>query len=223
MNDLIESAWKCYRSIQGDFIVKPSIPILYFGDRDKYLKSSLRIVTVGLNPSKIEFPQKAIFSRFISAENINLELVDNNEESRIQYLNSLNSYFRIDPYKKWFKFYEKVLNGLDCSYYDINENTALHIDIFSVLATNPTWSECKIEYQAKLSVYGIDLWHKLILNLSPNIIILSIAHEHLKRIRFHKIQDWISISHEIIGIEKDYNIDLGIFEIQPHNKCLIFW
>ena len=36
--------------------VSPAIPILFFGDLDAYAKSQQRVLTVGLNPSRIEFP-----------------------------------------------------------------------------------------------------------------------------------------------------------------------
>jgi hypothetical protein len=36
-------------------VLKPSIPILYFGDLDAYHSSDLRVLTVGSNPSDTEF------------------------------------------------------------------------------------------------------------------------------------------------------------------------
>ena len=38
-------------------IVENSIPIIWFGNINKYLDSEKRILTVGLNPSNIEFPE----------------------------------------------------------------------------------------------------------------------------------------------------------------------
>lgn len=40
-------------------ITNPSIPVLYFGDLEVFKKSSIKIITVGLNPSHKEFPQYA--------------------------------------------------------------------------------------------------------------------------------------------------------------------
>ena len=44
-----------------DFVVKPSIPIVWFGDMDKYLTSTPRILTVGLNPSDQEFSDERFY------------------------------------------------------------------------------------------------------------------------------------------------------------------
>lgn len=45
--------------VRGEpFVVEPSIPILYFGDLRSYEDSSPRVVTVALNPSRKEFPER---------------------------------------------------------------------------------------------------------------------------------------------------------------------
>src|ERR1700674_3514038 len=65
INDLIREAWQVYRQFADQpFLVKPSIPILFFGDSNRYFSSELKVITVGLNPSRIEFPEKDRFSRF---------------------------------------------------------------------------------------------------------------------------------------------------------------
>jgi len=52
MKMLIEECWRIYKKHkEEDFIVKPSIPILFFGDSEKYFESELKVITVGLNPS----------------------------------------------------------------------------------------------------------------------------------------------------------------------------
>ncbi len=56
MDALIIDAWNEYYSFQQhDFVVKPSVPILFFGESNRYRQSKLRVITVGLNPSKSEF------------------------------------------------------------------------------------------------------------------------------------------------------------------------
>lgn len=122
-------------------ITNPSIPILYFGDYPSYNKSEIKIITVGLNPSHREFPIEDRFLRFRKAEknskNCNLTHLE------IQrFLDSLNDYYKDEPYSKWFGCFESMLNGLSASYYD-NEypNRVLHTDICSPLATDITWSK----------------------------------------------------------------------------------
>jgi hypothetical protein len=58
MDGLIEDAWRIYRRFEDNgVVVKPSLPILFFGNSDEYFASPIKIITVGLNPSRVEFPQ----------------------------------------------------------------------------------------------------------------------------------------------------------------------
>jgi hypothetical protein len=53
---------------------------------------------------------------------------------------ALDSYFRSAPYRRWFdQGFERVLNGLSATYYAGFPNAALHTDLLSPLATDPTW------------------------------------------------------------------------------------
>jgi putative ABC transport system substrate-binding protein len=123
LSHLAEEAWDLHRKFIGrPWLVTPSAPILFFGDLTAYQASPLRIATVGLNPSRLEFPVCSPFSRFPDAQS-----------GIPAYLSSLESYFRTAPYRTWFNSYEQALLGLDASYYGQKPNTALHTDIGSVL------------------------------------------------------------------------------------------
>ena len=156
-------------------VVTPSIPIMYFGDFEAYKKSSVRIVTVGLNPSNNEFQRNdrelPSFFRFPEWEKNN------------RYLETLNSYFETGKsYDDWFgKGYENVLNGMDASYYSINHksNRALHTDIFTPIATNPTWTKLGKETQIALSKEGFEIWKSLIEILNPHIILSALSQKDL--------------------------------------------
>ena len=55
---LYQRAIKHYREHEGNrWVVPDSIPIVYFGNLQSYLDSRTRIVTVGLNPSGVEFDE----------------------------------------------------------------------------------------------------------------------------------------------------------------------
>ena len=55
-NDLLKSSLDYYDTYKDlDFVIKPSLPVLYFGDIKSYLKSEYKVVTAALNPSDIEF------------------------------------------------------------------------------------------------------------------------------------------------------------------------
>ena len=94
--------------------------------------STLRVLTVGLNPSLQEFPADRPFSRFPLDEGTA-------GRGRDHYLYALSSYFRTDPYRAWFRAFEPLLNGAGASYYEGFTSTALHTDICSPVATDPTW------------------------------------------------------------------------------------
>ena len=110
------------------YVVKPAIPIVWFGNMEKYESSPKKIVTIGINPSWKEFEEP----RF--------DMVDLTSDNAIDKLrNTLNLYFEYNPYD-WFNNFEKVLPTLDASYYEKKAtNTAIHIDIYSAIATNPIW------------------------------------------------------------------------------------
>jgi hypothetical protein len=132
-----------------DFVVNPSIPILYFGDEIAYRKSECKVITVGKNPSLNEFcknnkkqgaRQFDIKHKFPNWNGTNLTQV-------------LNEYFKQDPLKQWFSSFEPILRGLKCSYYQNTQfqNIALHTDICSPIATEPTWSKLKPNQQQYLN------------------------------------------------------------------------
>jgi hypothetical protein len=192
IDELIQESWRIYaRFGEQPFLVKPSIPILFFGDSEQYFRSKLRVITVGLNPSRNEFPNGDRFSRFSNARKIYPSIRDG--ASYDKYLQALNGYFHRppnDPLDKWFNSYEPLLSGLDCSYYGVAPNTVLHTDLCSPLATDPTWSKLPGETQTKLLREGTPLWHSLVGWLSPDLIIASVRRSHLKMISFPRQRDW---------------------------------
>jgi hypothetical protein len=191
MKELARQSWLIYRDAEKrgiQALVRPSIPILFFGDHERYFASPLRIITVGLNPSRVEFPQSDRFARFPAARGI-----DPSAPALDLYLQSLRDYFRERPYDAWFKpAFEELLRGLGASYYDGAESTALHTDICTPLATDPTWSRLK-EQHAALAAGGGELWHNLVERLEPHVILISVARQHLDTIRFRKLGAWTTV------------------------------
>ena len=185
LNEAVEMAWQAYDNAAGlGTRVNPAIPVLFFGDLDAYRASALRVLTVGLNPSLHEFPATIPFSRFPLAE-------DAMRGDCHHYLNALSSYFRTDPYRSWFSSYESPLNGAGASYYAGGSSTALHTDICSPVATNPTWTRLRQIDRDTLETYGRPLWHILLKSLKPHLVVLSIAKPHLELIEFQPMdQEW---------------------------------
>ena len=151
LNRLISQSWNAFVALQSmPCVISDAIPILWFGDLDAYSKSPIRIVTVGLNPSNKEFQDKdcdpiSVDLRFRSAVPLLGKQTLNGSDFKL-YRQAMNEYFKCNPYKRWFQWHEAALIHLNASYggkmnpqnihYD---NTAIHIDIKTAIATNPTW------------------------------------------------------------------------------------
>ncbi|MEC4720441.1 hypothetical protein RY831_14860 [Noviherbaspirillum sp. CPCC 100848] len=188
MHDLIQHSLQVYQSAPAEVRVTPSIPILYFGDREAYQVSPLRIITVGLNPSLVEFPEENPFQRFPSARQIPIT------PAAIE--RALNAYFENSPYHRWFHSFEAILRGFRASFYRSRHlvhqpiNRALHTDLLSPIATNPTWSNLSPMDKAILEEPGLDLWHSLIERLEPDLMLISVAEGHLTKICFERLSSW---------------------------------
>lgn len=195
------------RVSERTWCVNPAVPILFFGDLDAYRASPLRVLTVGLNPSLHEFPSDRPFRRF--------PLVEGSlgrEPSR--YLDAMSSYFRTEPYSSWFSAFEPLLNGLEASYYPGGASTALHTDICSPVATNPTWSRLDRNDRLALESDGGPLWHMLLEKLKPQVVAISVAKAHLKRIEFVSVTNW-----EVIhAFERTANGDRRFLPYKIHGR-----
>lgn len=184
-------AWRAYDNAAELAVrVNPAVPILFFGDLAAYRVSTLRVVTVGLNPSRQEFPANRPFSRFPSADGPMGREPD-------RYLAALSSYYRTDPYRAWFSAFEPLLNGAGASYYPGHASTSLHTDICSPVATDPTWSKLSDADQSTLASDGGPLWHMLLEALKPQIVVMSVARRHVERIGFEPLDDKWSVIHTL--------------------------
>ena len=179
-------SWQLFDDFNQAALVRPSIPITYFGDSLAYARSPARITTVGLNPSRREFPLADRFMRFPSARPSN-----GNHGARDPgtHREALDSYFRNRPYMAWFNAYELLLQGIGASYLPNARISALHTDLCSPLATDPTWNGLSGIQQASLEPGGAHLWHALLVALEPQVIIASVAAHHLARIAFPKVSE----------------------------------
>ena len=158
-----------------NFIVKNSLPVLYFGNLDEYEKSEIKIITVGLNPSNKEFDESNRFPKW-SSERFNLTEV-------------LNDYFNKNPYTSWFSSYEGILNGLDASYYKGKKHRAIHTDLCFPLASDPTWSKFvkqNKEEAKKMKKKGEYFFLKLLRILAPDVILISIGQREVEKIFFKR-------------------------------------
>lgn len=219
LNEVVHAAWQAFEEARKrNLSVDPSMPILFFGDVDRYLNSKTRVVTVGLNPSWQEFPEGKPWSRFPNAAGAK-------PSDSGRYLDALSEYFAKRPYKSWFSSYEQMLNGMDASYYGKRLSTALHTDICSPVPTDPTWSALPAARQQELEIEGEPLWQDLVQVLEPDIVVLSIARQHLEHIRFTSITNWNNhgVFRELEGGDShDSSLPLRLRWYRISNKKTLF-
>ena len=152
------------------------MPIHWFGDRQAYSQSSVKIVTVGLNPSILEFkadktsPESTCY-RFPKYDPTNASTL----------AISLNEYFKNNPYTAWFNAFEQILKGMNASYRNRGQNNvAIHTDFCTPWATDPSWSKLSASEKKRLTCAGIPDWEKLIKELAPDLILFSIPDKYIK-------------------------------------------
>ena len=192
MKTFISSYWtKLANRYSLPNVVNPSIPILWFGDMKAYEESELKIMTVGLNPSCWEFKDNKnapydITLRFPKATQLwNYQTLTAKDVSA--YSDAMNDYFKHRPYSKWFKHNERVLNELCASYNvqapyklisenknDILKHTAIHVDIYAPLATDPVWGGMKKRERSVLCSACSGMFDDLMNILNPDIIIIAV-------------------------------------------------
>ena len=151
-----------------NYIVPNSIPIVWFGNLDNYMKSERRIVTIGLNSSLNEFSEPRVQEICFDDE------VDSKKVESLK--QTLDSYFDKNPYKMWFCKGDRVLNdSFDATYYTekaTNQglNQAIHIDVYTAIATDPTWGRLDNDVRKRLRNTG--LFNTLLNYLNPDILLV---------------------------------------------------
>lgn len=220
MDALIKESWTLYeRHRAAGFVVAPSIPILFFGDSRAYFESKVKVITVGLNPSRVEFPDGDRYLRFAKARDVYPRIMAGDFYQ--EYLEALDGYFSNHPYGAWFNSFEPMLKGLGASYYKGAPNTALHTDLCSPLATDPTWSRLSREQMERLRPEGTALWHRLVETLMPDLIIVSVAEGHLDNIHFARAGVWETV--HTVERENPYRVKLVGLKLGSGKKtALVF-
>lgn len=183
-----------YEADNPECVLRGVVPILWFGDMEAYKASEKKIVTVAVNPSKSEFQDdkgvSSIGYRFPGAP---ANYDSRNPQNFVAYKNAMDSYFRTNPYMRWFWHNERVLRlfgasyqGTFCTYKnDSGEafmNAALHIDLKAPVATDPVWGDKELAPSERKAVvkhyakYFDRMWHYL----DPDLMIVSTNAQDVK-------------------------------------------
>lgn len=214
--ELINIEFDRFKSLNySNSIVPNSIPILWFGNFEKYLISDKKIITVSLNPSDNEFKLRKMdpystkyrFSPYNGTVN---SLYD-----------AYNEYFSLSksPYNSWFKSsFKSVLESFNASHYNNAPNIALHTDIGSPYATSPTWSGLGLADKKALEPLGSLSWHSLVKILEPDIILFSASYSFEKKIKFKQIGNW-----KEIDVNADRPLLVGKFQINETNNTTVLF
>ena len=215
MQQLVSLSQKCHSAFleaRNDselrpYLIKDSLPILYFGNISAYFDSRYRIITAAINPSSAEFDfdesnAKISFKRFPLFSDIAKDSVMSDEVA-LRYLFTLNTYFQTgDDYRQWFNRTPRnnLFAPFGASYYDNAPNRAIHTDTLSPFATFPAWSKLDSQIQRRFSEIGIALWHELIAILEPDIIFISLNHKYISHTDFYRtFRDYV------VYADKKYN------------------
>lgn len=199
MKKMIQDCWDQFQLMKScPFILKDSMPILWFGDLNSYFKSEKRIVTVGINPSDIEFKDNkgrlcSVNYRFpkvkklLHKTKLSFKDIDDYIESLNYYFKNKDPYGKLTYYAKWFSSYENALNALDASYFTGEKNrTAIHIDLCTPVATSKKWGDLtNYERTCLMKNSGVDFNH-LLNKLEAEVIIASLNKDYIKQFKDSK-------------------------------------
>ena len=138
------------------------------------------------------------------------------------YFDLLCAYFGTEPYWDWFdRSYERLLRGMRASYCEYAESVALHTDLCSPLATNPKWTKLlRVEKEALWSG-GRALWHKLVEELQPDIVLLSIAGKYREFIEFECTKPWWLF--HTVKRKNPYEIEVARFRLRSGKNVIFVW
>jgi hypothetical protein len=213
--DLIAKTFSYFNQFKNEkVVINPSIPILYFGDLEQYRKSLLKIITVGKNPSHNEF-------RLNKNDNYSFVRFPKWNEDEKNLIETLNDYFEEDPLKSWFSSFEPILNGLNASYYQGSRiNTAVHTDICSPLATDPTWSKLNENERDLFFKEGLSIWKQLIEELEPDIMLVSFRKDIFNAVFNSSGKEMLAIENKKNGEKRKFPYRVSLHEYQLKYKTV---
>ena len=174
---------------------RTNIPVLFFGDLKKYQSNDFKLVTAALNPSPKEFTgDKKIEPKTRFSTKFRFDAYDGTLESLEK---AYSNYFEnkpspyLGPYDWFKKGFKPVLNSIGYCFYQnkLEHKAVLHTDFCSPIATSKKWSKLGKNTKEELTKYGFVIWKKLIKELKPNLILISLAKEYLQLLEIEFLEE----------------------------------
>lgn len=148
-------------------------PVMMFGRL-----GTSRVATLGLNPSNLEFvdacgaelqePQH----RFETLSTLQLDSWANASKEHIERVwSACDMYFSRRPYNGWFKPLDRIVNGLNVSYYDA-WSPACHLDLVP-FATGQKWSSLAPDVKQRLLALGVETLVRSIATSPVCVLVLN--------------------------------------------------
>jgi hypothetical protein len=173
------------------------------------------VATLGLNPSNKEFVDDdgkeldGPFRRFHTLTSLGLSTWSDAQSRHLSLIGeSCRRYFATNPYDTWFKRLDKVIAGLDVSYYS-TLFCACHLDLVPY-ATAEKWTDLTRQQRLKLLVSAGDTLGILLRESPVEVLILNgnSVVEHFQKVASIQLQrtimpDWTlrrDAGHGVAGI-----------------------
>ena len=154
-------------------VIPWAAPVISFGDL-----SHSRIATLGLNPSNREYVDASgkelvgCDRRFHTLKSLGIKRWSQvTDEHLKQILFSCNNYFEGNPYDAWFQALDKLLVGVEATYYGLFSN-ACHLDLVPY-ATSCKWVELSTSQRTTLLKVAGDALGLLLRNSSVEVLVLN--------------------------------------------------
>ena len=219
---LVFGCWRLFdRFAEREFVVRPSIPVLFHGDLNAYLASPIRAITVDLNPASADFPEEDPFRHFPGGEELAAVPASERDAAFVQrYLDTLAGYFHTEPYLPRFSSYEAVLRGMGVTYRGDLSRIALNTGLFSPIATVPAWSKLDLSARREMRGAGVRIWHRLVRSLEPNVVLVSVARQHLGLLGCPFRSSWgqlCEFTHKLTGERRrrPYVVERAVTDAEP--------
>jgi hypothetical protein len=160
-------------AIAGAGVIPWGSPVPSFGD-----PSTSKVATLGLNPSNREFVDElgneldGPNRRFHTLRSLRIRSWAETEAKHIDLiLESCRSYFHGNPYNRWFKVLDNVVNGAKASYYDVSAS-ACHLDLIPY-ATVSKWADLTVRQRRDLLKASADSLGLLLRDSPIQVLILN--------------------------------------------------